>query len=200
MLMQVFIIDRSACRILPFTIAKPHINRSQGQQSQFTISLDRPVDQSNITDLQIRYFAIRTLTIGHVSASYTPRSQRQLSRQNGVHFNRYFKNTQFFYGLNRPHLPSIPIHTRCSNFIKGNVFMTLNLELSPDEILRALLPQDYKSLVVMHPPSAVLGQVMEATGAEAGFVETSDVIGSHTGMADVGTATLDEASSVEVIL
>jgi hypothetical protein len=39
-------------------------------------------------------------------------------------------------------------------------------------MLRALLPRDGKSLVVMHPTSAVLGQVMEATGAEAGFVET----------------------------
>ena len=32
----------------------------------------------------------------------------------------------------------------------------------------------------MHPPTAALAQVMEAAGAEAGFVGTSGVIGGYT--------------------
>lgn len=35
-----------------------------------------PCGPDHITNPQIRYFAIRKLTIGHVSASYTPRNQR----------------------------------------------------------------------------------------------------------------------------
>ena len=37
---------------------------------------------------------------------------------------------------------------------------------------------------------------MEATGAEAGFVGTSDVVGSYTGMEDVGTATMNECVQI----
>ena len=37
---------------------------------------------------------------------------------------------------------------------------------------------------------------MEAAGAEAGFVGTSDVVGSYTGMEDVGTATLNECVQI----
>ncbi|MEE8291322.1 MAG: isocitrate lyase/PEP mutase family protein, partial [Candidatus Tectomicrobia bacterium] len=58
--------------------------------------------------------------------------------------------------------------------------------------LQALLQRQDRVLTVMHPPSAALARVMEAAGAEAGFVGTSGVIGSYTGMEDVGTATLPE--------
>ena len=37
---------------------------------------------------------------------------------------------------------------------------------------------------------------MEAAGAEAGFVGTSDVVGSYTGMEDVGTATMNECVQI----
>jgi 2,3-dimethylmalate lyase len=74
--------------------------------------------------------------------------------------------------------------------------MTSGSDPSKGEKLRALLRRDGKPLVVMHPPSAVLGRVMDATGAEAGFVGTSGVVGSYTGMADVGTATLDECVKI----
>jgi 2-methylisocitrate lyase-like PEP mutase family enzyme len=37
---------------------------------------------------------------------------------------------------------------------------------------------------------------MEAAGAEAGFVGTSGVVGSYTGMEDVGTATLNECVQI----
>ena len=42
------------------------------------------------------------------------------------------------------------------------------------------------------PFGAFLARVMEAAGAEAGFVGTSSVVGSYTGMQDVGTTTLNE--------
>ena len=38
--------------------------------------------------------------------------------------------------------------------------------------------------------------MMEAAGAEAGFVGTGGVVGSYTGMEDVGTATLNESVQV----
>ena len=49
---------------------------------------------------------------------------------------------------------------------------------------------------MLHPPSASLARVMEAAGAEAGFVGTSGVVGSYTGMEDVGTATLNECVQI----
>ena len=58
--------------------------------------------------------------------------------------------------------------------------------------LQELIHRQDKVLTVMHPPSAALARVMEAAGAEAGFVGTSGVVGSYTGMEDVGTATLQE--------
>ena len=45
---------------------------------------------------------------------------------------------------------------------------------------------------MLHPFNAFLARVMEAAGAEAGFVGTSSVVGSYTGMEDVGTTTLNE--------
>lgn len=38
--------------------------------------------------------------------------------------------------------------------------------------------------------------MMEAAGAEAGFVGTGGVVGSYTGMEDVGTATLNECVQI----
>src|SRR6476620_7030363 len=51
-------------------------------------------------------------------------------------------------------------------------------------------------LTVMHPPSVNLARVMEAAGAEAGFVGTSGVIGSYTGMEDTGTASIPECVTI----
>ncbi|MCH7606615.1 MAG: isocitrate lyase/PEP mutase family protein [Chloroflexi bacterium] len=58
--------------------------------------------------------------------------------------------------------------------------------------LQELMRRQDRVLSVMHPPSAALARVMEAAGAEAGFVGTSGVVGSYTGLEDVGTATLSE--------
>lgn len=62
--------------------------------------------------------------------------------------------------------------------------------------LQELIRRKDKVLTVMHPPSAALGNVMAAAGAEAGFVGTSGVVGSYTGMEDVGTATLSECVTI----
>ena len=62
--------------------------------------------------------------------------------------------------------------------------------------LQELIHRQDRVLTVMHPPSASLARVMEAAGAEAGFVGTSGVVGSYTGMEDVGTATLNECVTI----
>jgi 2-methylisocitrate lyase-like PEP mutase family enzyme len=51
-------------------------------------------------------------------------------------------------------------------------------------------------LVVLHPPTATHARIMEQAGCEAGFVGTSGVVGSYTGLADVGTATMTECVQI----
>jgi 2-methylisocitrate lyase-like PEP mutase family enzyme len=62
--------------------------------------------------------------------------------------------------------------------------------------LRALLGRTDRVLTVMHTPSAGLARVMEAAGAEAGFVGTAGVIGAYTGMEDVGVASIPECVTI----
>ena len=62
--------------------------------------------------------------------------------------------------------------------------------------LQELIHRQGQMTTVLHPPSASLAQVMEAAGAEAGFVGASGVVGSYTGMEDVGTATLNECVQI----
>lgn len=62
--------------------------------------------------------------------------------------------------------------------------------------LQELIHRQDRVLTVMHPPSASLARVMEAAGAEAAFVGTSGVVGSYTGMEDVGTATINECVTI----
>ena len=62
--------------------------------------------------------------------------------------------------------------------------------------LQELIHRQGQMTTVLHPPSASLARVMEAAGAEAGFVGTSGVVGSYTGMEDVGTATLNECVQI----
>ena len=49
---------------------------------------------------------------------------------------------------------------------------------------------------MLHRFRAFLTRVMEAAGAEAGFVGTSGVVESYTGMEDLGTATLNECVQI----
>jgi 2-methylisocitrate lyase-like PEP mutase family enzyme len=62
--------------------------------------------------------------------------------------------------------------------------------------LRRLIHRKDKVLVVLHPPSATHARIMEQAGCEAGFVGTSGVVGSYTGLADVGTATMSECVQI----
>jgi 2-methylisocitrate lyase-like PEP mutase family enzyme len=62
--------------------------------------------------------------------------------------------------------------------------------------LRELIHRREKVLVVLHPPTATHARIMERAGCEAGFVGTSGVVGSYTGLADVGTATMTECVQI----
>ena len=62
--------------------------------------------------------------------------------------------------------------------------------------LKALIQRKNKVLVVMHPPTAAHGRIMEKAGCEAGFVGTSAVVGTYTGLYDVGTASMTECTQI----
>lgn len=59
-----------------------------------------------------------------------------------------------------------------------------------------LIHRQGRVLTVPHPPSAALARVMEEAGIEAGFVGTSGVVGSYTGMEDVGIASVPECVTI----
>jgi 2-methylisocitrate lyase-like PEP mutase family enzyme len=61
---------------------------------------------------------------------------------------------------------------------------------------QALIHRKDKVLAVLHPPTAAHGRVMEQAGCEAGFVGTGGVVGTYTGMADVGTMSMPECVQV----
>jgi 2-methylisocitrate lyase-like PEP mutase family enzyme len=62
--------------------------------------------------------------------------------------------------------------------------------------LKQLIHRKDKVLAVLHPPTAAHGRIMEQAGCEAGFVGTGGVVGTYTGMADVGTMTMMECVQV----
>ncbi len=62
--------------------------------------------------------------------------------------------------------------------------------------LRELMNRKDKVLAVLHPPTAAHARVMEHAGCEAGFVGTGGVVGSYTGLADVGTLTMLECVQI----
>ena len=62
--------------------------------------------------------------------------------------------------------------------------------------LKALIHRKDKVLAVLHPPTAAHGRIMEHAGCEAGFVGTGGVVGTYTGLADVGTLTMMECVQV----
>jgi 2-methylisocitrate lyase-like PEP mutase family enzyme len=62
--------------------------------------------------------------------------------------------------------------------------------------LQQLIHRKDKVLGVLHPPTATHARIMERAGCEAGFVGTSGVVGSYTGLADVGTATMTECVQI----
>ena len=62
--------------------------------------------------------------------------------------------------------------------------------------LMDLIHRKDKVLAVLHPPTAAHARIMEKAGCEAGFVGTGGVVGTYTGMADVGTMTMTECIQV----
>src|SRR6185503_18977625 len=62
--------------------------------------------------------------------------------------------------------------------------------------LQELIHRKDKVLAVLHPPTAAHGRIMDQAGCEAGFVGTSGVVGTYTGLADVGTMTMTECIMV----
>ena len=62
--------------------------------------------------------------------------------------------------------------------------------------LKQLIHRRDKVLAVLHPPTAAHARVMQAAGCEAGFVGTGGVVGTYTGLADVGTMTMTECVQV----
>ena len=61
---------------------------------------------------------------------------------------------------------------------------------------QALIHRKDRVLAMLHPPTAAHGRVMEKAGCEAGFVGTGGVVGTYTGMADVGTMSMPECVQV----
>ena len=62
--------------------------------------------------------------------------------------------------------------------------------------LQQLIRRKHKVLAVLHPPTAMHGRIMEAAGCEAGFIGTGGVVGTYTGLADVGTMTMTECVQI----
>src|SRR5215468_6855912 len=66
----------------------------------------------------------------------------------------------------------------------------------PTTRLRRLINRTDRVLAVLHPPTASLARIMEQAGCEVGFVGTGGVVGSYTGLADVGALTMLECVQV----
>jgi 2-methylisocitrate lyase-like PEP mutase family enzyme len=66
----------------------------------------------------------------------------------------------------------------------------------PTTRLRQLIHRTDRVLPVMHAPTAAHARLMELAGAEVAFVGTSGVVGTYTGLADVGVATMTECLTI----
>lgn len=62
--------------------------------------------------------------------------------------------------------------------------------------LQALIQRQDKVLAILHAPTAAHARIMQEAGCEAAFVGTSGVVGTYTGLADVGTATMTECVQI----
>ena len=67
---------------------------------------------------------------------------------------------------------------------------------SKGALLRKLMQRRDQVLVVLHPPTAVHGRLMERAGCEVGFVGTGGVVGAYTGLADVGALSMMECVQI----
>ena len=66
----------------------------------------------------------------------------------------------------------------------------------PTTRLQQLIHRTDRVLAVMHAPTAAHARLMELAGAEVAFVGTSGVVGTYTGLADVGVATMTECLTI----
>ena len=62
--------------------------------------------------------------------------------------------------------------------------------------LQELIHRTGKMLTILHTPTAAHARIMQEAGCEAAFVGTSGVVGTYTGMSDVGTATMTECVQI----
>ena len=62
--------------------------------------------------------------------------------------------------------------------------------------LQELIHRPGKVLTILHTPTAAHARIMQEAGCEAAFVGTSGVVGTYTGMSDVGTATMTECVQI----
>lgn len=62
--------------------------------------------------------------------------------------------------------------------------------------LRQLMARTDRTRPIFHPPSASHARIMEQAGCELAFVGTGQVVGSYTGMADVGAIDMMECVNI----
>ena len=62
--------------------------------------------------------------------------------------------------------------------------------------LQELIKRQGRVLAILHTPTAAHARIMGEAGCEAAFVGTSGVVGTYTGLADVGTATMTECVQI----
>ncbi len=62
--------------------------------------------------------------------------------------------------------------------------------------LQTLIKRQNRVLAILHAPTAAHARIMQEAGCEAAFVGTSGVVGTYTGLADVGTATMTECVQI----
>ena len=74
--------------------------------------------------------------------------------------------------------------------------MSLTSNREKTKRLQELIHRKGKVLAILHTPTAAHARIMEQAGCEAAFVGTSGVVGTYTGMSDVGTATMTECVQI----
>jgi 2-methylisocitrate lyase-like PEP mutase family enzyme len=62
--------------------------------------------------------------------------------------------------------------------------------------LQQLIHRSERVLAILHTPTAAHARIMEKAGCEAAFVGTSGVVGTYTGLSDVGTASMTECVQI----
>ncbi len=74
--------------------------------------------------------------------------------------------------------------------------MTSSSQNSRTARLQELIKRQDRVLAILHTPTAAHARIMQEAGCEAAFVGTSGVVGTYTGLADVGTATMTECVQI----